>query len=78
MLQATEQSRIVAYSVKATCFQQACCLRATQGDVFTNNALGLTVELPATLVAIWLLNCAGRKKTTLAFFLILGWSVLVA
>ena len=50
-------------------------LRVTQGDVFTNNAIGLAVELPATLAAIWLLDCLGRKKTTLALFLILGGSV---
>ena len=43
--------------------------------MFTNNAIGLAVELPATLVAIWLLDCAGRKKTTLALFLVLGGSV---
>ena len=30
------------------------------------------VELPATLAGIWLLDCAGRKKTTLALFLLLG------
>lgn len=45
--------------------------------MFTNNAIGLAVEVPATLVAIWLLDCAGRKKTTLALFLILGGSVAV-
>lgn len=50
-------------------------LRVAQGDVFTNNAIGLAVELPATLAAIWLLDCLGRKKTTLALFLILGGSV---
>ena len=43
--------------------------------MFTNNAIGLAVELPATLAAIWLLDCVGRKKTTLSIFLILGGSV---
>ena len=42
------------------------------GDVFTNNALGLLVELPALAIGIFLLDAFGRKRTTLLLFLLLG------